>query len=97
MRAPLLCLALAGCAELPPVDGAISAEARAAPPPVLVPLEGLVADATAPSRAAAAQGELEARAGRLRGAAIPAPVTGDLTARGQSLRDRAAALQAAEI
>lgn len=93
----LLTLSLAACAELPPVEGSISPAARAAPFPELIPLDGLLAEAATPSRAAAAQAELEQRSARLRGVALPSPGTGDLAERGRRLRERAAALQAAPV
>ncbi|WP_179379753.1 hypothetical protein [Jannaschia marina] len=98
IRALLLLGGLAACnPNLPPADAAVSAKARAQGFPVLVPLDPILAEGNRPSRAAAAQLELQGRAGRLTGARIPAPGTGDLEARGRRLRERAAALRAVEI
>jgi hypothetical protein len=74
-----LALALAACAALPPaVDGAESAEARAAPYPALIPVEPLLALAAEPGTTAGDTAAVEARAARLRARAAalhaaPAP------------------------
>ncbi|UWQ21034.1 hypothetical protein [Jannaschia sp. W003] len=88
MRALALLLVLAACAELPPVEGAISEAARREPYPVLVPLGTLLAEAERPSRAAPAAAELEARGARLRAARVPAPGLDALRAEGRRLRAR---------
>jgi hypothetical protein len=93
MRALPLVLALAACTELPPIAARVSPEALSAPSPVIVPLDDILAQAARPARAEAAQGALNARANRLRGARIPRPATGNLEARGQRLRERADALR----
>ena len=88
----LLSLSLAACgADLPPVEGSISAAARARPWPELVPLDPLLAEGTRPSRAAAAGVELLPRGTRIAAATVPAPDTADLPARGAALRRAAAA------
>ena len=75
----LLCLALAGCADFPALDGTISPAVAAAPAPDLVPLGPLLARAAA-SDSGASQAEtgltaritaLQSRADRLRGPVIP--------------------------
>ena len=88
---------LAACAELPPADGAISRAAQERPAPVLLPLDPLLAEGARPSRAAAAQDEIEARGAALSRATIPAPQNGELETRARRLRERAAELRAAEI
>lgn len=93
MRVLPLLLCLTACAELPALDGSVSPEALNAPYPALIPLDGLLADVSTSSPAQAAQAELEGRAARLRGAAIPGPGNGDLAARGQRLRARAESLR----
>ena len=93
-----LLFALAACsADLPPVDGTISAAAQAAPPPVLVPIDALLAGASPSGRAAAAQPGIAARGATLRRAAIADPPAADLAARGRRLRARAADLRARPI
>lgn len=95
---PALMLLLAGCdPNLPAADATISAQARAQAFPVLLPLDPLLAQGRAPSRAAAAQSELQGRAARLSGVRIAAPSGSDLAARGARLRARAAQLRAIEI
>lgn len=90
-------LLLGACAELPPVDGTISAAARSQAAPVLVPLDPLLAEGDRASRAAAAADTLRARGAALSRATVPAPRNADLAERGQRLRARAARLRAAEI
>lgn len=94
---PLLLLLPACDAGLPSVDGAISAASLAQEAPDLVPLDDLLVEGTRVSRAAPAQTELQVRGGRLAGASIDAPATGDLDARGRELRARADRLRATEI
>jgi len=43
-------LALAGCSGFPDLGGAVSPAARKAPPPRLVPIEGLILSAIGPTR-----------------------------------------------
>ncbi|MFN4153665.1 MAG: hypothetical protein ACK4HF_03340 [Paracoccaceae bacterium] len=62
--AALLGLALVGCAPLP--DIAAATNTAPAPPPVLVPLGGILAQADAVGTGAAAVGPVNARADRLR-------------------------------
>lgn len=57
----LLCLGLAACAPLPDI-----AQIADAPPPVLVPLGGILAQADAVGTSAAAIAPVTARADRLR-------------------------------
>lgn len=93
---PVLMLLLAGCdPNLPVADPTIAARAQGFP--VLLPLDPLLAEGRAPSRAAAAQSELQGRAARLSGVRIAAPSGTDLAARGARLRARAAQLRAIEI
>lgn len=93
---PVLILLLAGCdPNLPVAEPTIAARAQEFP--VLLPLDPLLAQGRAPSRAAAAQAELRGRAARLSGLRIAAPSGGDLAARGARLRARAAQLRAVEI
>ena len=79
------------------MDGTVSAAARDAPFPRLVPLDPLLAEGGRPSRAEAAGIELRARGAALAGAAVAAPTDADLAARGAALRARAAALRDAPI
>lgn len=94
---PLLILLAACGAGLPPAEGTISDAARAQALPQLVPLDPLLARASIPSRAEAAQAELAGRTAALNRQAIARPRTADLAARGRALRERAAALRAVEI
>ncbi|SDZ52418.1 hypothetical protein SAMN05444004_11910 [Jannaschia faecimaris] len=94
---PILLLLPACDPGLPPAKTAMSATAQAQPFPQLLPLDMLLAEGSRPSRAAAAQQELQGRAARLTGARITPPVTGGLEARGQRLRERAAQLRAVDI
>lgn len=94
---PLLLLLPACDPGLPTAGAAISAEALAQDAPRLVPLDPVLAEGVRVSRAAAAQSELRVRATALTGARIDVPSTGDLTARGSRLRDRAAQLRAVDI
>ncbi|WP_249138948.1 hypothetical protein [Actibacterium sp. MT2.3-13A] len=57
---------LAGCTDFPALDTATSAEARAAPYPRLVPLEGLIAGAEVAALDAETGARLAARAAALR-------------------------------
>lgn len=74
----LLLLVMAACAEFPELDGTLSAEQLRAPPPALVPLSPLLAQAAmAPSGGPTAAQTLDpriaalrARASRLRGPVI---------------------------
>lgn len=94
---PLL-IVLAGCApDLPGMDGTISEAARARPYPRLAPLDPLLAEGARPPRAAAVQAPLIARGAALRRATIAAPDTQGLSARGEALRARAAALREAPV
>lgn len=76
------CLMLSSCAEFPELDQRISPELAAAPVPELVPLAPLIARANAAPRITAATtaglsgrvAALAARAARLRGPVIAAPV-----------------------
>ncbi len=84
MRFALCLIALLGaCAEFPALDGTVAPEVTAGEYPALVPLDPLLARAGAPdnSRAAGAEAALapriaalRARAARLRGPVIPAPI-----------------------
>ena len=60
----VLGLGLAGCAPLP--DIAAATQTTAGPAPVLVPLDGILAQADAVGTGAAAVGSVNARADRLR-------------------------------
>ena len=91
---PLMLLLAACDPNLPPVDAAISAKARAQTFPVLVPLDAILAEGSRTSRAAAAQSELQGRAAALSRTTIASPGTGDLAARGRRLRERAERLRA---
>lgn len=71
---------LTGCTQFPELEAATSAEARAAPYPRLVPLEGLLAGAQVTglepetgTRLAARAAALRGRAARLRRAAALSP------------------------
>ena len=96
IRPLLLCLALAGCAEAPSLDGRISAAAAAAPYPVLQPLAPLLAQAAQPGRITPQtprQLEGGAAALRARAAALRGPVVDAATrARMQAAAARAALL-----
>lgn len=95
---PLLILLLAGCdPNLPTAEATISAQARAQAFPVLLPLDPLLAQGRGPSRAAAAETDVQGRATRLTGVRIAAPAGADLAARGARLRARAAQLRAIRI
>lgn len=59
-----LLLAVAACAPIPAVDA--FPKAAAMPPPVLLPLDGILAQAAAPSAGAARADGLAARAARLK-------------------------------
>lgn len=96
MRAFALLLLLSACGEIPPVMGSISSASQGQPFPQLIPLDTLLAQANTPSRAAAAQSALTARAAGIT-RAIPAPAAGNLTDRARRLRERAAALRAVAI
>ncbi|WP_242650990.1 hypothetical protein [Yoonia tamlensis] len=64
---PLLLVALAGCAQIPALDGSISDAARAAPYPVLTPMPGIApVTAAQDSDLAARVAALHARAAWLR-------------------------------
>lgn len=77
-----LFLALAACVEFPALDGTVAPENANAPFPALVPLDPLIAQAgMTDNRAATEQADmtprltnLRARAARLRGPVIPAPI-----------------------
>ncbi|MDO8885209.1 hypothetical protein [Pseudotabrizicola sp.] len=58
------CLAQTGCSPLP--DIAAQSQTMPGPPPVLVPLDGILAQADAVGTGAAAIGPVNARAERLR-------------------------------
>ncbi|MCK0166249.1 hypothetical protein MWU52_01660 [Jannaschia sp. S6380] len=90
-------LMLSACAELPPVEGTISAAAQRQPAPELAPLDPLLAEGRRVSRAAAAEGDLRARGAALSQAGVAAPETDDLAERGRRLRERAERLRAVEI
>ncbi|WP_176559315.1 hypothetical protein [Rubellimicrobium roseum] len=93
MRSLLPLLLLAACAEFPVLDARIPAAERAAPPPPLVPLDGVLAQAEAVPPSAPA-GDLAARAQAVsaRASALPAPAASnarlaDLAVRAQALRE----------
>jgi hypothetical protein len=91
----LLAALLAGCAEFPQLDAAISPEARRAPFPTLVPLPEVL-DRRADARLTGEEaGPLEARAGRLRARGVPplARESGRIGLRAADLRARAAPLE----
>ncbi|WP_299816032.1 hypothetical protein [uncultured Jannaschia sp.] len=88
---------LAACAELPPVEGTVSSDARQRAAPILVPLDPLLAEGSRPGRADAERTVLTARGTALGETSIPAPRTDDLDARARRLQDRADALRAAEL
>lgn len=95
---------LTGCAELPLMEGTISAGARARAAPDLVPLDPILAEGSRTSRAQAAQGPLQARGAALSSASTGASMvsgtgsgTGDLSERGRQLRERAARLRAEPV
>ena len=94
MRALPLILLLAACAELPPVEGAISQAAREAPPPMLVPVGPILAEGGRPSRAAAEAPSLAARGAALSRTVVAAPEGPSLAGRGAALRREADALAA---
>ena len=74
----ILCAALAGCTQFPALDRTITPELEAAPFPALVPLDPLLARATAgrvdpvatETAVAARVARLRARAARLRGSVL---------------------------
>lgn len=75
MRAALLLLALAACAEFPTLDARLAAADLTVPSPALVPLGDLLAQADAqaappPPAPQARAGALAARAAALRGAVL---------------------------
>ena len=88
---------LAACAEMPPVEGTVSADAQQRAEPMLAPLDPFLLEGRRPSRAGAEQAILTDRGTALRRTSIPAPHTDDLDARARRLRDRAAALRDAEL
>lgn len=96
-RALIFVLLLAGCAELPLMEGTISPAARAQPSPVLVPLDPLLAQGRRRSVAQEAQAPLSARGAALSRSTIASPGTADLAARGSRLRERAATLRAQPV
>ncbi|MDR9395368.1 MAG: hypothetical protein RI571_13805 [Roseovarius sp.] len=65
LAAAVLALA-ASCARFPELDETVDEDARRAPYPALIPLEGLAAPGAAPRATAPATEALEARAARLR-------------------------------
>ena len=67
--AAAIVLQAASCARIPAVDG-LPASAAAAPPPALLPLDDLLAQATAATATAARAQTLAARAARLRHRAL---------------------------
>lgn len=89
MRPLLSLLLLAACAEFPVLDARIPEAERAAAPPPLLPLTGLLASAQALPASPGFEGALSAEAARLQAqaASIPAPS-------GSSPAERLAALQA---
>ena len=96
MRALVLLPLLAACAEFPTLDARISATERAATPPPLLPVAGLLAQGEALPDQAALASDLAAEAARLQAqaASLPAPATAsdaqrlaDLQARAEALRD----------
>ena len=95
MRALLPLLLLAACAEFPTLAARVPDSERAAPPPPLLPLTGLLATAESLPPAPAFAPELAAEAARLQAeaAALPAPTTDDDAQRLASLRARAEALR----
>jgi hypothetical protein len=82
-----MALVLSGCADVPDLDGRISAQAAAAPYPTLQPLAPLLAQAAAPARVtpattAAVDGDaaaLRARAAALRGPVVDADTRARMT------------------
>ncbi len=91
----LLAALLAGCAEFPQLDAAISPEARRAPFPTLVPLNEVL-DRRGDARLTGAEaGPLKARADRLKARGVPplARETGRIGLRAAELRARAAPLE----
>ncbi|GIT93106.1 hypothetical protein JANAI62_36100 [Jannaschia pagri] len=98
IRPAVLCVLLSACAaDLPPIDGSISDTAQGKAFPRLGPIDGILAEAERPSRAAAAEQSLRARGNTLARQGIPAPTSGGLEARGRRLRERAAALRAVPL
>ncbi|MEM7643855.1 MAG: hypothetical protein AAF366_15185 [Pseudomonadota bacterium] len=97
MRFALPFLLLTACAQLPPEAATLPRPAPDLPFPRLVPLSPLLAETQVPPRAQPAGDALRARGAALARRAIAPPVTGDLAARGDRLRQRAAELRAAEI
>lgn len=80
LAALALGLALVACTEFPELDAALSVEARAAPYPMLLPVEELKARVDAPriapktaSGIEARVAALRARAARLRGTVLDSP------------------------
>ncbi len=94
----LLCAAvLAGCAELPVMEGTISPASRASGAPQLMPLDPILAEQRRTSRAQDAQAPLQARGDRLSQARIADPEAADLAERGRLLLARAERLRARPI
>lgn len=99
-RVPLIvaiCL-LAACApDLPGIDDNFSDGAREQPYPRLQPIGGILEEGDRSSVGVAGSDRLVERGTALSRRTIAVPEAGTLTARGARLRDRAAALRAAEV
>lgn len=68
--AALVLAALAGCADFPDLDDKVEPEARSAPFPALIPLDGLALEAAPPADPEATAADLKARAIALRARAV---------------------------
>lgn len=87
MRPFILLILLAGCSDFPDFGGAASPAAMAAPPPRIIPIDGLILAAIGPSRAGLPQSPEEALAATLE----------PLDARIAALRARASILRDAPV